>query len=126
MVQPTCGIGKCHLPMLVLNELAHHVTSQINVQHPRHGLVSFPGAVAVSGGGNQLDFDAERLQHSEHFAELASGLAFLQIDDKPQAGAGGKRQLLLGHAHCFAGVSGQFADQFRIVFHGSYHNVTVR
>ena len=75
--------------MLILNELAHQFPSQINIQHSWHGLSFFLGAVVVSSGGSQFDFDAERLQHLKHFANLARCIALFHFDDEPQASAGG-------------------------------------
>jgi len=65
-------LGLCHLTILILNELAHQVPPQINVQRPWHISSSF--LAAPSGGRNHLDFDAQRVQNGEHFAKLARGL----------------------------------------------------
>ena len=92
---------------------AHPIPAQINVQRPCHGLKPFLAAVA--GGGEQFDFDAERLQHGKHLAKLAGWLSLFHFDDEPQSHG----QFLLGHAQGFTGVSGQLANCFRIMLHDS-------
>ena len=109
--------------MLILNKPACQALQQINIQCPGHSLSSF---LAVTGGRDEFSFDPQRMQDGQHLAKLASGLPFLHINDEPQARAGGHRQILLGHTHCFAGVLDQLAYGFWCMFHGSYLYVTVR
>jgi len=65
--------------------------------------------------------DAEGLQDSERFAELAGFLALFEIDDEAQSRARCQSQILLGDAEALAGVPDQCADRNRCVFQGSFH-----
>ena len=66
------------------------------------------------------------MQDGQNLADLASGLALLQLDNKPQPGAGGLSQILLRHAQGLPCLLDKLANLFGSVFHRDYLNVTAR
>jgi hypothetical protein len=66
------------------------------------------------------------VQDRQGLADLAGFLAPFEVDDKPQAGAGGQRQILLRDAQLFPGFPDDLAEVLWRVFHGLTINITVR
>jgi len=70
----------------------------------------------------QLDLNTQCLQDGQDFPQLAGGLPFFQVDDKPETRARGQRQIPLRDAYLLARCLDQFANLLR----GVFHKVTVR
>lgn len=66
------------------------------------------------------------MQDGQNFADLASSLALLQLDNEPQPGAGSQSQILLRHAQGLPCLLDEMANLLGSVFHRDYLNVTAR
>ena len=62
----------------------------------------------------------------QDLADLAGFLALFEVDDKPQAGAGGQRQILLRDAQLLPGFPDDLAEVLWRIFHRRTIDVTVR
>jgi len=88
---------------------------QINVEFSRHGLI--PPLIGCRTAHHQLD--SQCLHNGENFSQLAGRLTFLHVNNEPQAGARGQRQLLLRHLYMLTGSLNQFTNLFRGKLHKS-------
>jgi hypothetical protein len=57
------------------------------------------------------------MQDGQNLADLASGLALLQLDNEPQPGAGGQSQILLRHSQGLPCLLYELANLLGSVFH---------
>ncbi len=80
----------------------------------------------MTSGWRQRQPDSQCVQDRQSLADLAGFLAPFEVDDKPQAGAGGQRQILLRDAQLFPGFPDDLAEVLWRVFHGLTIDVTVR
>ena len=66
------------------------------------------------------------MQDRQGLADLAGFLALFEVDDKPQTGARGQRQVLLRDAQLLPGFPDDLAEVLWRVFHRRTIDVTVR
>ena len=71
----------------------------------------------IRPGQNETCLYAHRLQDCQNLPKLTRWLSFLQLNDEPQACAGGHRLILLGHPHALARVSNHVAYGLGCLFH---------
>jgi hypothetical protein len=69
----------------------------------------------------QRDPDSQRMQDSQHLADLAGFLALFEVDDKAQTSAGGQRQILLRDTQPLPA----FADHLANFLYGVFHWLTM-
>jgi hypothetical protein len=109
--QPALRIVEDHLVALILNEPAGEFVVEVDIDRSRHALLFL-----CRGRRSERDLDSQSVQDRKRFSDLASFLAFFEVNYEALPGSRSQSEGFLRHAEFLARVADEPADLLGRIF----------